>query len=207
MMMMMMMMMRRPSSLRVRAKPRHLPYIYITHRCAEKEKNMHRCVVLVHPFQLFVGYPLVIEHSHETCPVKIDDFSDLKTRLYRMFNFDDYWFLPLISNTQKPGFRRLTPMFGTIKWRCLILGGWGLNQLPPWSQHRSLFFDAFQPYAGPVEPETACYGSKWSPQSMAIWWCNANFSNPTDLGRSSTPVTLVKGRYLTVCYIENHPFW
>ena len=29
MMMMMMMMMRRPSSLRVRAKPRHLPYIYI----------------------------------------------------------------------------------------------------------------------------------------------------------------------------------
>jgi len=28
MMMMMMMMMRRPSSLRVRAKPRHLPYIY-----------------------------------------------------------------------------------------------------------------------------------------------------------------------------------
>ena len=29
MMMMLMMMMRRPSSLRVRAKPRHLPYIYI----------------------------------------------------------------------------------------------------------------------------------------------------------------------------------
>ena len=29
MMMMMMMMMHRPSSLRVRAKPRHLPYIYI----------------------------------------------------------------------------------------------------------------------------------------------------------------------------------
>ena len=29
MMMMMMMMMRRPSSLRVRAEPRHLPYIYI----------------------------------------------------------------------------------------------------------------------------------------------------------------------------------
>ena len=31
MIMMMMMMMRRPSSLRVRAKPRHLPYIYIYH--------------------------------------------------------------------------------------------------------------------------------------------------------------------------------
>ena len=35
-MMMMMMMMRRPSSLRVRAKPRHLPYIYIFASCMSK---------------------------------------------------------------------------------------------------------------------------------------------------------------------------
>ena len=145
-----------------------LIYIYIYRPTGVLKKNMHRCVVLVHPFQLFVGYPLVIEHSHEKCPV-YRWFSDLKTRLYRIFNFDDYWFLPLISNTQKLWFRRLTLIFGTIKWRCLILGGWGLNQLPPWSQHRSLFFDAFQPYAGPVEPETACYGSKWVKMEPPIY--------------------------------------
>ena len=41
MMMTMMMMMRRPSSLRVRAKPRHLPYIYIwAHPSSEKSSKV-----------------------------------------------------------------------------------------------------------------------------------------------------------------------
>jgi hypothetical protein len=43
MMVMMMMMMRRPSSLRVRAKPRHLPYIYI---CNYITSNIHHDVCL-----------------------------------------------------------------------------------------------------------------------------------------------------------------